>query len=91
MAEYIDRAEAMHIAFRSPFFSDSFVEEIKAIPAADVAPIRHGKRIRQDNTFTRFKCSACGDENHKGNEKYCSSCGAKMDWRTDNGNGMDQR
>lgn len=45
---------------------------------------QHGKWIRQDDTFTRFKCSACGDENHKGNERYCSVCGAKMDLEVHN-------
>lgn len=54
-------------------WSANYPQKTMAVPA------RHGRWIRQDDTFTRFKCSACGDENHKGNEKYCSSCGAKMD------------
>ena len=43
MAEYIKREEAIHIAFKSPFFSDSLMEEIKDIPAADVAPVTRCK------------------------------------------------
>lgn len=39
MAEYIEREAAMYIAFKCPFFSDSLMEEIKAIPTADVAPV----------------------------------------------------
>ena len=31
MDEYIEREEAMHIAFKSPFFSDALMEEMKAI------------------------------------------------------------
>lgn len=81
--EYIDRELAMkELEFDAPeqvFYSrKDAIECIRYIPAADVAPIRHGRWIRQDDTFTRFKCSACGDENHKGNEKYCSNCGTKM-------------
>ena len=86
MAEYIDRELATKkLELDAPeqvgYSRKDAIECVRYISAADVAPIRHGKWIRQDDTFTRFKCSACGDENHKGNEKYCSSCGAKMDWR----------
>ena len=42
MAEYIERERAMQIAFTSPFFSNALMEEIKVIPAADVAPVIHG-------------------------------------------------
>lgn len=42
MDEYIEREAAMYIAFKYPFFSDSLMEEIKAIPAADVAQARNG-------------------------------------------------
>lgn len=42
MAEYIERESAMQIAFTSPFFSNALMEEIKVIPAADVAPVVHG-------------------------------------------------
>ena len=37
MDEYIEREASMYIAFKYPFFSDSLMEEIKAIPAPDVA------------------------------------------------------
>lgn len=52
---------------------------VKRQPAADVAPVRHGKWVRQDNTFTRYECSVCISRNHGGYERYCPSCGAKMD------------
>lgn len=42
MVEYIERESAMQIAFSSPFFSNALIEEIKAIPAADVAPVVRG-------------------------------------------------
>lgn len=86
MDEYIKREEAMNIAFKSPFFSDSLREEIMAIPAADVAPVRHG----------RWKCNkpcpVCGGDRFDGLDAdiwadweppYCPNCGAKMDGGSD--------
>ena len=54
--------------------------KIDKIPAADVAQVVHGHWIRQDESFTRFKCSnpKCGIENCNGFENYCPNCGAKM-------------
>lgn len=63
-------------------------ELINAIPAADVAPVVHGKWIvRFDGPYKRRRCycSHCGKHNGvggiaKNQEKpYCPNCGAKMD------------
>ena len=88
MTEYIERERAMQIAFTSPFFSNALMEEIKVIPAADVAPVIHAHWIRQDESFTRFKCSnpECSAENFSGFENYCPNCGAKMDEEEHNNN-----
>lgn len=57
------------------------VEDIEAIPAADVAPVVHG-RWEYDH-WCEFKCSVCGawskSEPYRGKENYCPNCGAKMD------------
>lgn len=88
MAEYIEREAAMYIAFKSPFFSDSLVEEIEAIPAADVAPVRHGRWIEPSRLYydaKQYECSLCYSDTfwkkHSITEKYphCPNCGAKMD------------
>ena len=89
MDEYIKREEAIHIAFKSPFFSDSLMEEIKAIPAADVAPVRHGRwEDSIDEWFGTdvYTCSKCRESYVlvEGTPKenlwhYCPNCGAKMD------------
>lgn len=62
---------------------------VEGIPAADVAPVRHGKWVhsRYENCSEQFemvKCSCCGREAYAmafyvrdGN--YCPNCGAKMD------------
>lgn len=52
---------------------------INAAPAVDAVPVVHAKWVRQDDTFTRFSCSACGKKNYPGYERYCPNCGAKMD------------
>ena len=51
------------------------------ITGGEYAPVVHGHWIRQDESFTRFKCSnpECGIENCSGFENYCPNCGAKMD------------
>ena len=79
MDEYIKREEAIHIAFKSPFFSDSLMEEIKAIPAADVAPVRHGRWERTADGAAL--CTACNRKMNPSQYGYafCSLCGAKMD------------
>lgn len=69
MAEYIER-EAV----------DSI---LKAIPAADVAPVRHGRWVEKEKyTFgIMYDCSLCEnrilDNGHPWN--YCPNCGAKME------------
>ena len=34
-------------------------------------PVRHGKWIAQDETYTRYFCSECKSGNHQGHEKFC--------------------
>ena len=56
-------------------------------PAADVAPVRHGRWIEKDKyTFgVMYDCSICDnrilDNGHSWN--YCPNCGAKMDGGVD--------
>ena len=79
MTEYIERERAMQVAFTSPFFSNALMEEIKVIPAADVAPVIHSKwEICCDGYYPY--CLNCKAE-PPGREmtKYCPNCGAKMD------------
>ena len=62
---------------------------IDEMPAADVAPVRHGYWIEQENWALDdyyYTCSACGEDFYMivgtpsdNNYKYCPHCGAKMD------------
>lgn len=85
MPEYISRAEALRAvqkqrgANRSPAQNamlDRICCDIKNMPAADVAPVVHGRWIHHDDGV--FTCSECG--NAESNDSYyCRLCGAKMD------------
>lgn len=57
------------------------VRRLLSMPAADVAPVVHGKWIREDNSLG-WVCSRCGrgvNTNPEGIDLYCYHCGAKMD------------
>ena len=50
-------------------------------PAADVAPLQHGRWIYDH--WCEFRCSVCGEfsnsKPYRGKENYCPNCGAIMD------------
>ena len=86
MDEYIERetikAAMIHYGFKSQDMTvTEFVED--ELPAADVAPVRHGRWIEKEKyTFgVMYDCSICDnrilDNGHSWN--YCPNCGAKMD------------
>ena len=104
MAEYIDR-DAVYTAFANActdvlereseiyyiagFSYEHVIEILDDIPAADVAPVRHGRWVEHEKyTFgTFYDCSICGnrilDNGHSWN--YCPNCGCCMDGGDDNG------
>ena len=85
MDEYIERetikAAMIHYGFKSQDMTvTEFVED--ELPAADVAPVRHGRWIEKEKyTFgVMYDCSICDnrilDNGHSWN--YCPNCGARM-------------
>ena len=87
MAEYIER-EAAQTSCRKYSFAESYdafaVDCIlKAIPAADVAPVRHGRWERTAEGAAL--CTACKRKMNPSQYGYafCSLCGAKMDGGAD--------
>ena len=107
MAEYIER-EALEVSlnnrlnflmaengeydhYTSGF--DEAVTRVENFPAADVAPVRHGRW----NLYERahyFKCSLCAKTvpyrkaclfDGRREYNYCPNCGARMDGGADNG------
>ena len=58
---------------------DDTLDYIDSEPAADVAPVRHGRWIMHDDEFgLTCECSVCHIET-MGDGNYCPNCGAKMD------------
>ncbi len=59
-------------------------ELINAIPAADVAPVVHGRWVthyRSGTPAAEGYVSTCCDMWNKRKSPYCPNCGAKMDGR----------
>lgn len=57
------------------------LSDIAAVPAADVAPVRHGRYITND--MGDSSCSECGERYLDVTQNYCPNCGAKMDGEAD--------
>lgn len=88
MAEYINREELLTHQYNAshsnwPQLAEMVVgvEDIEDAPAADVAPVVHGRWNSMDGYKTRVVCSECGwDAPEYGKfYSYCPNCGAKMD------------
>ena len=59
--------------------TDDAIDIIEDAPAADVAPVRHGRWLCVDtDTEQFFLCNRCKKKEYWESE-YCPSCGAKMD------------
>lgn len=95
MTEYIEREAALaKIEWLAELTGDSgrehglraTIEVLQSIPAAEVAPVRHGRweRVFEDCDLCH-RCSLCKKSGLRdGNEyevlsDYCPNCGAKMD------------
>lgn len=93
MADYIDRAELLKKQYNasnfcSPELAEMVVDvrDIEDAPAADVAPVRHGRWLLErepDGKPFCFHCSVCDSDFHYIGitvaYDYCPNCGAKMD------------
>lgn len=91
MKEYIERAALKREL--APYEENDFSQQINVIlaivdaqPAADVAPVVHGKwvfdHMTSDTAFYAH-CKTCGKKLHfrsiKEHDKFCKECGAMMD------------
>ena len=84
MKEYIERAAAIE-AIRKYQYPYGVEFLLSNIPAADVAPVRHGRwnvvEALSDDIQTAGECNICGENiNWFGKlPNYCPNCGARMD------------
>ena len=101
MTEYIKREELMEFPIRRNHYdrengNKHFIngmEYAENLPAADVAPVVHGRWIKDSDSFQTddyyccyfdYTCSECGEivnDRYK-LPNYCPDCGAKMDGKT---------
>lgn len=93
MAEYIDKNATVGILEAMSRSADcecikkrleKAAKRVSAIPAADVAPVVHGRWIhdgrRIESGIDWCHCSECGkSDNFCARTNYCHNCGAKMD------------
>lgn len=96
MAEYINRESIMKFPIRKDHCDkehanehfingiESVLEYAENLPAADVAPVVHGRIVGsiEDGRYRR-RFSCCGEDATMITQwkwpKYCPNCGAKMD------------
>lgn len=83
MAEYIERSyirkmAMLEMAYTMETETDAAVvlRMIDDAPAADVAPVVHGRWVYHDDGV--ITCSECGNA-ESSDSYYCRYCGAKMD------------
>ena len=86
MAEYVEREKVLSKA--APVegcFSDMIsAYDVIMLPAADVAPVRHGRWGTHSDRPDSLICSVCNcgfDMWKHDPHNYCPNCGAKMDMR----------
>ena len=84
MAEYVEREKVLSKAAPvAGCFSDMIsVYDVAMLPAADVAPVRHGRWGTHSDRPDSLICSVCNcgfDMWKHDPHNYCPNCGAKMD------------
>ena len=91
MGEYIKREAVIDLITRRYENPEICTQEINSIPAADVAPVVHGRWEYNPptiNTYGQLRCSICNwwtlDPSVDSSYSYCPNCGAKMDGGADN-------
>lgn len=86
MSEYIEREAAIRVVNGQSSLTmtrNSLIDSISELPAADVAPVVHGRWAHLGGD--EWCCSVCGfvitteGSWEKPTKKYCEDCGAKMD------------
>lgn len=87
MTEYITKEHAIDevwdafMSWDDPDLGRVIEENIERFPAADVAPVIHGKWLNGKTFLENAVCSNCKTtyEAYYSKYQYCPHCGAKMD------------
>ena len=94
MAEYVTKEQVLdwfrpygHMDEPIPF--ETMVSDLRDMPAADVAPVRHGRWIDKGEYAVCTECGGRSGTQYDGVEpiplmtQFCPNCGAKMDGGAD--------
>ena len=99
MSEYIEREAAImkaekyglgygSVLGRHSGIADCIASEIATLPAADVAPVVHGRwgtgRFNLETGNYEEQCTRCRNFSKEYGKPYCPNCGAKLDGGADN-------
>lgn len=83
MAEYIEREKVLSKAapLAGCFSNMISAYDVIMLPAADVAPVRHGRWLYGDYYDIGDVCSECDWDSQMTHPsyRYCPNCGARMD------------
>ena len=85
MDEYIKRKAVIDLITRRYENPEICTQEINSIPAADVAPVVHGRWIYKGEYAVCTECGGRSGTQYDGVEpiplmtQFCPNCGAKMD------------
>lgn len=93
MKEYINREAVIQGILNDScelvfYTKENVIDYLESIPASDVAPVRHGKWLK--NSHDDLYCSVCGATERDTYDavieecKYCYSCGARMNGKENN-------
>lgn len=89
MAEYIPREALVH-RLKNPYLfniTQRIFDIISEIPAADVAPVVHGRwdtgRFNLETGNYEEQCTHCRNFSKEYDKPYCPNCGAKMNGGAD--------
>lgn len=86
MAEYIEREALLEKLAERDLCLCVSESDIKNMPAADVAPVVHGRWVDNGIPGSMLSgCSVCGFSCGAFSFSYCPHCGAKMDKEELNG------
>jgi len=97
MSKYIDADKAIEVCdwyeheyIECEDYIRTIADDIRHLPAADVAEVKHGRWVLETKVFPyidpRWTCSECGEETTettgwgtRPRYNYCPNCGARMD------------
>lgn len=84
MIEYINKEAVRDALYEADAILMSGLKILNQFPAADVAPVRHGRWVKGGYACgeNEYECSVCHETEWRSSAsrmKYCMFCGAKMD------------